>query len=384
MAISKRYRKRLGWTYQVKLKGSDGKWITETFTTRGDAERRETEIRLRKLKGGFVTNLSRQLDVAQYFEEWFQETKTGNASEGYRRAQRQLFRAYVNPVIGKLKLQELTPAHLAKTLAYAASLGRGPSQRLHIYNLLHKMFGDAVELYEILPRNPAIRKLRPQVPFRESRYLEIDDLVKLLRFVEGKPYQTAIYLQTFAGLRVGEVQYLRWEHVDLKNGILHVRGTYLRNESRFQDHPKGKKWHRVKMPPELLEHLLAERPKARSEFVVVSPAQPFLGYEGYQKALKRYCEQAGVPVIPTHGLRHSSSELYMAAGASRDDLRLLFAHSCGSVTDRYVHDKGRRLDQVAGNVILFKPREKSSSTQPDHDGRVSPKFPQFEKSTKEG
>lgn len=353
MAIEKRYGKRTGWHYQVKVKGSDGRWITETFRTRAEAEKKEAELRLQKLKGGFVTNLSRQLEVMRYFEEWHREGKTGNASEGYRNTQRQLFRDYINPIIGKMKLQEVTPAHVARVLAYAAELGRGPAQRLHIYNVMHKMFGDGVELYEILPRNPCIRKLRPKVPQREMRYLEIDDLITLLRFVEGRPYQTAIWLQVFAGLRVGEVEYLKWEHVDLKYGIIHVRGTYVRREKRFQDYPKGKKWHRIKMPRELWQYLIRERARSTTELVAVSPAQPFLGYFGYSKALQRYCSQAGVPIIPTHGLRHSSSELYMAAGASRDDLRVLFAHSSSSVTDRYVHDKGRRLDRVADKVLLL-------------------------------
>ena len=342
MAITKRFRKRSGWTYQVKLKGSDGRWITETFQNRIDAEKREAEIRLQKLNGGFVTNLSRQLTVAQYFEEWHREGKTGNASEGWRRTQRQLFRDYIGPTIGTMTLREITPAHVGRVLAYATDLNRGPAQRLHIYNVLHKMFGDGVELYEVLARNPVIKRLRPKVPAKESPYLEIEELMKLLRFVEGRPFQTAIWLQVFAGLRVGEVQYLRWEHVDLKNGILHVRGTYLRKEDRFQDHPKGKKWHRVKMPPELWEHLRNHRLRTTGEFVAAEFGETHLDYHAYLFQLRRLCEKAGVTPISTHGLRHSSSELYMAAGASRDDLRLLFAHSCSSVTDRYVHDKGRR------------------------------------------
>ncbi|OFZ80665.1 MAG: hypothetical protein A2583_13605 [Bdellovibrionales bacterium RIFOXYD1_FULL_53_11] len=366
MAIYKRISKRSGWTYQVKVKGSDGRWITETFGARIDAEKREAEIRIQKLSGGFVTNLSRQLTVEQYFEEWYREGNNGNASQGWRRTQRQIFRDYIGPNIGSTKLREVNPAHVGRVIAYAAELGRGPSQRLHIYNVMHKMFGDGVELYEVLTRNPVIKRLRPKVPSKESPYLEIDGLIKLLNHVEGKPYQTAIWLQTFAGLRAGEVQYLRWEHVDLKNGILHIRGTFLRRENRFQDHPKGKKWHRIKMPPELWEHLQRHRLRSATEYVAAEAGERFLEYFGYLVTLQRYCREAEVTMISTHGLRHSSSELYMAAGASRDDLRLLFAHSCSSVTDRYVHDKGRRLDKVADNVLLF--------------SRVSQEFPKIEKS----
>ena len=353
MAIEKRKRKN-GWSYQVKIVGSDGRWITETFSTKGDAERREAELRIQKSKGGFVSNLSKNLSVDEYFGYWFDDGKGGNASEGWRQTQKQLFRDYISPQIGRMKLQEVTPAHVGRVLSYTAELGRGSAQRLHVYNVMRKLFGDAVELYELMVRNPVIKKLRPKVPQREMPYLEIHDLVTLLTYVRGKRYQTAIWLQVFAGLRVGEVQYLKWEYVDLKFGVIQVRGTYVRREKRFQDHPKGKKWHRVKMPRELLEYLNKVKETATSAFVATSPgSDSFLGYMGYGKALRRYCEKAGVPVVSSHGLRHSSSELYMAAGASRDDLRILFAHSSGTVTDRYIHDRGRRLDQVADKLMLF-------------------------------
>jgi hypothetical protein len=43
----------------------------------------------------------------------------------------------------------------------------------------------------------------------------------------------------------------------------------------------------------------------------------------------------------------------MDAGASRDDLRILFAHQDSKTTDRYVHDRGNRLSKVAEVLELF-------------------------------
>jgi integrase len=60
-----------------------------------------------------------------------------------------------------------------------------------------------------------------------------------------------------------------------------------------------------------------------------------------------------VPVIASHGLRHSTSELYIHHGATRDDLRRLFAHSTPAVTDRYVHNRGTNLERVANVIQLF-------------------------------
>ncbi|MGE4108052.1 MAG: tyrosine-type recombinase/integrase [Bacteriovoracia bacterium] len=377
MAIIKRYRKTKGQVYQVKVKGSDGRWITDTFETRAEAEKREAELVLEKRSGGFVTNLSRQLSVAEYFTTWAKENISSDASLGWKKSQHQMFQSYVQPVIGQAKLQQLNPGMVARVLNRVAEMGRGPATRLHVYGLMHKMFGDAVELYDLLPRNPVIRKLRPKVPQKESPYLEMDEVIKLLRFVEGKSYRIAIWLQLLAGLRVGEVQYLKWEHVDLKNGVIHVRGTFRRKEGQFYDLPKGKKWHRVKMPPELWEVLRQERQGSQSEFVVLSPTQPVLNYYGYVYALRSYCKQLGIRRIGTHGLRHSTAEIYMNHGASRGDLRMLFAHSTDQMTDRYVHDKGRRLDEVADNVYLFRPRVQTRNEEQNEP--VSLKFPHSEK-----
>jgi integrase len=78
-----------------------------------------------------------------------------------------------------------------------------------------------------------------------------------------------------------------------------------------------------------------------------------LSYDGYYRALKRYCRELGITKIGTHGLRHSTSELYMKFGASRDDLRILFGDSNSKVTDIYIHDKGQRLAAVADNISLL-------------------------------
>ena len=107
------------------------------------------------------------------------------------------------------------------------------------------------------------------------------------------------------------------------------------------------------MPQELLDFLKEMQNSANGELVVVPEGWKMLDYWMYRKILKTYCEEAEVPVIATHGLRHSTSELYQSYGASRDDLRELFAHSSASTTDRYIHHKGDSLEKVAKVIRLF-------------------------------
>ena len=371
MAISKRVRNK-GTTYQVKVKGSDGFWITETCDTLAEARKKEAELYSKKGNGLVVRNAGNQITVSSYFPTWDVETRNGNISHGWREDQVRYFHRYVEPLIGNVKLQSVTPAHISRVLAKMVDLGRAPQTRLHIYNLLHKMFEDAVEMFELLTRSPVKKSLKPCLSVKEADYLELNEIVRLLKWVEGKSYEAAVWLGIFAGLRVGEIQALKWEHVefDPNRSLIHVRATYVRKEKRFKDTPKGEKWRTLKMPPELMEVLMRIKQTSTSEYVAVRPNQQgFMEYGGYLKALKRYCEQIGIKPIATHGLRHSTAGLYMMYGATRDDLRQFWQHSTAGVTDRYIHDKGQRMDGVANVIRLFPTPENSD---------VSPKFPQIE------
>src|SRR6185437_13283740 len=97
--------------------------------------------------------------------------------------------------------------------------------------------------------------------------------------------------------------------------------------------------------------------------------------------LKRYCRDLGIPVIGTHGLRHTTSELYLTHGATRDDLQQLFAHSCLSVTDRYVHGRGSNLEKVSNVIQLFpKAADGATGNNQKCDESSCVVFPEFPKS----
>lgn len=352
MAIFKRNRKN-GPSYQLKVRGSDGRWISETFERKSDAEKRETEIKLEKENGSIVSNLNRNLTLDEYFSTWNKETKGTSASLGWRNSQIQMYRDHVSPLIGGMKLQHVTPATISKILSNAAEKNLGPAMRKHIYNLLRKIFGDAVEMFHVLSVNPVIRKLRPRLPKKEATYLEPQDAKNLLQSIQGKKYEVAVWLGVLGGRRIGEIQALKWENVDLDRGLIQIRATYVRKEKVFRNYPKGTRWQTIKMPPELWEIMKRERLTSKSEYVVVSESGEFLSYHTFHQALKRYCREAGVKVLSSHGLRHSCSEIYMENGASRDDLRMLYNHSTSAVTDGYIHDKGERVGRVAQVIRLF-------------------------------
>ncbi|MGK5084390.1 site-specific integrase [Bdellovibrionota bacterium FG-1] len=352
MAINRRNGKN-GPSYQVKVKGSDGSWVTETFERKGDAQKREAELRIQKTSGSVVSNLNRDLILDDYFSAWDQETRNTSASAGWRSSQIQMYRDHISPVIGMMRLRQITPANISRVLSAASEKKLSASMKKHVYVLMRKLFGDAVEMFQVLPTNPVIKKLQPNLPKKEASYLEPEDAKKLLQAVRGKSYEVAVWLGVMVGRRIGEIQSLKWESVDLQRGLIQIRSTYVRREKIFRDYPKGKRWQTIEMPPELLAVMKSEKLVSKSEFVVVSESGEFLSYHTYYKALKRYCREAGVKSLSSHGLRHSCSEIYMANGASRDDMRILLNHSTSAVTDGYIHDKGERVGRVAKVIQMF-------------------------------
>jgi integrase len=372
MAIIKRPSKD-GMKYQIKLQGSDGRWISETFTTRREAEQKEEELKRQKHGGTFVSGELRRLTLDQYFEVWHRDTEGMKASFSWRESQLQMYRTYVQPIIGSVKLQAVTPAMILRVLQSTKRMGRASPTVRHVYTLLHKIFRDAVEIHEMLDRNPVKRNQKPDLEEKEAEFLEIAEAKTLLNHVRGKPYEIPIWLGVFVGLRVGEVQALLWENIDLERGVIHVRRTYVRREKRFKEYPKGRRWHQVAIPPELWEILVQQRQATASKYVAVGPnprvreGRPLLEYGRYLLALKGYLKEAGLKDLATHNLRHSTSGLWMEHGASDQDMRLLFAHSNDKVTQRYIHfQTARQLGKVANIIRLFPERgivEKNSSSQ---------------------
>jgi len=292
------------------------------------------------------------MTLDEYFVQWF-ETVRSRASNGWRKEQLRMYKVYVSPIIGKMKVESITPQLVAKVINEVASKGKSEQTQLHVFSLLRKLFGDAIELFRLLTYNPAQRTLRPKVAVKETPHLNLSQIKALLRYVEEKPYGLAIWLQLYLGLRIGELQVLTWSDVDLDDGILTIRRAYVRIERIIKDYPKGRRHHSHMIPLELLEKMRQVRKLATSSFVVTSASGEMLSYEWYFRSLRRYCKELGIASVGTHGLRHSTPCVYLSHGASKDDIRQLFAHSSSEVTERYIHHRGSNLEKVAKVIKLF-------------------------------
>ena len=339
--------------FRPKVRGTDGRWLPlGSFNTKNEALDAEAKAKRELRHGVNLNSTNSRQTVADFFQVWI-HGGTSKAALGWKEHQLSNYNNYVHPVIGSKQLVNIKPSDIA-TVLVKAELKLSPQSRLHIYNFLHKMFGDAIEMYELLSKNPVMRSLKPVIPKKESPYLSVNEAMKLLQHVKGKACEVAICLNLYVGMRVGEIQSLRCADVNLDTGMILIKSTFIRKEFRIQDHPKGKEWHSVKMPPEL-QAVVAKAMigKIPSDFLASDSGVRVLSYSAYLRWLKKYCAECKIQTVATHGLRHSTSEIYVAHGATVLDMNRLFAHSSMSVTERYMHDKGERVQKIADGIRLF-------------------------------
>jgi len=354
MAIISKKSKTDGVRYLVRVRDPLGKWFpSQTFNRKVDAERYERELLLKRDRGGSAASSElREMTLADYWKRWSAECRS-RVGEGWRTTQNRNASKYVLPYLGNRKLREIKSSDIGLFMGAMEKYKLSPQSIMHLYNLLHKMFEDAVEYYEFVELNPVKKRFRPQIHRVEREFLSPADSWKLLEVSKDHFAGMAIWVALLSGLRPGEIQALRWSAIDFDRSQILIRATFNKKVGKIQDHPKQKDWGRAPMP-KVLSDFLKDRSKGKraDDFVCPNDEGGMLSYESFvRQVLPRLCAQAGVKRVTPHELRHSCTELYVQVGASAEDLRRLLNHKSLSATIRYMHRTDERLQGIASQIV---------------------------------
>ena len=197
--------------------------------------------------------------------------------------------------------------------------------------------------------NPAKGIERNQEPKRD-RYLSADELERLsdaLAIYEDQQAANIIRLLLLTGARSGEVKAMRWENLDLQNGIWTKPGSTTKQATL----------HRVPLsaPARLLLAKIHDDATAGAEFV-------FPGRIGghrveFKKAWRHLCKAARIKDCRPHDLRHTYASVLVSSGHSFPIIGKLLGHSQPATTARYSHladDPLRLATERAGQIISGK------------------------------
>ncbi|CAN5774671.1 site-specific integrase [soil metagenome] len=338
----------------------DGRWraaylVTDPST--GSQSRRFLSGRtradvVRKLDGlkrdASTGNLAGET-TAQYLARWLDGRHSIRPSSWRQREQ--YVRSYIAPALGHLRLAKLTPADVERMTSNLISSGKSPRTAAAVRVILRRALGDAVR-DGLLGRNVAALARPPRVPTRSMEqgrdYLSSDHLRRLLDAVRDEPLGPLVTVAATTGMRQGELLGLRWHDVDTQAGTLHVQRALARawNGGWELAEPKTNRSRRMLNLPAaataaldrqrgLQAAMQAEAGTAwqdRHGLIFTDELGRPLNGRNVTRAFSAMLDDAGLPHIPFHGLRHSVATALLAAGVPLRVVSDVLGHTTLTVT----------------------------------------------------
>lgn len=150
----------------------------------------------------------------------------------------------------------------------------------------------------------------PQMIKNEHEFLTAEQIGIFVDAMRGQRGEIAALLGLHS-LRLSEILDLTWDDIDLKTRMIHVRGAAVTGENNKLVHQKANKSIKsrrdIPIMIDRLAELLSSAPRPSEYIVTCAPNTMRL-------RVNRVCASAGLPLIGTHGLRHSFASLAKHVG----------------------------------------------------------------------
>lgn len=356
---------------------------------------------------------ARKITLKAFSDRWLEEYAKQNLQAGTITKYKEELEDKILPALGHLKLSELKPHNLNSFFVSLTKDGARKDGKQGGYskatiaktrNVLSSILRTATD-WEILDRNPCEKVKRVGEDTADNlKFFTPEQTIQFLQFIElpykvtvgghnriddtGKAYRVGEYqiekkipeqlivlfnLAIYTGLRKGELLALKWPDIDFEHDIVKVtKSITLVDGKPVVKAPKTRTSYRTVSIP----HNLTTRLKAlkRSEIELrLKMGQDWQGedwlfiqdkgklmsystpYEALQDIIKRYNEDKNeskkLPVIPFHGLRHTSATLLIAAKQDVKTVSHRLGHAQTSTTMNIYTHALEECDKKASTVL---------------------------------
>jgi len=268
---------------------------------------------------------------------------------------------HIDPLIGKIRVIDLTPKNIRKMRDDIASgktavrvktkkhglaiVKGGEGTAARTVRILSTILSYAIR-EEIIDKNPASMLAKTPINYRE-RYLSQDELNRLHQALNEEETEyghkhgiTVIRLLLMTGCRKSEIEKLKWSEIDLERGFFYFR--------------KSKTGAKVIPMAKAARDILKEYPREPgSEYVFAARKdrlstkgedKPYVGTPGIWLKIRK---RAGITDVRLHDLRHTFASMAAAKGLSLPMIGALLGHSQPSTTARYAHLANQSLQDAS-------------------------------------
>ena len=292
-----------------------------------------------------------KIAFAEYLISWLDDAHKHQIAHSTWKRYRALAVHHINPMIGHIPLRKIVPSDIQLVLTTMREAGQSPRSQQQARALLSVALGEA-ENNEYIPSNP-VKKVRiPANKNREIEPLTIEEVKRLLETYKDTYMSARLQIALLCGLRQGEALGLRWQDVDLVNGVLEVRNQIQMIDGKLQ--LTGLKTERSRRSLVLTSGSL-ESLKSHKEIIHQmkclcgidwqeidlvfpsgdgSPKQATIDFNDWKRAL-RLC---GIKPRRLHDARHTAATLMYGQGIGIEVISRALGHSSSAITSKlYVH-----------------------------------------------
>lgn len=297
-------------------------------------------------------NVPQDIMVDAWFDYWI-ELKEKTVRPNTVRNYKERYRCNIKPVIGKVKLVDVTPIHCQRIMFKMAEEGYKSTTirqtRIALFNLL-----EYANENDVIEKNPCKKFVRSDIgkPSEKKEALTIDVQRKFLEYAAGTSYEEQFRFVLQTGLRTGELVGLRWEDIDFNNRKMKIRRTleYRYSVGEWREGPPKSKSGNRTIPLTNEAIAILKRQKEKNKAIKVVPIewanQVFLckrtgapvKNSTYDTALFKICEKANINRFSMHVLRHTFATRCIEAGMKPKTLQMILGHAnIGITMNLYVH-----------------------------------------------
>jgi integrase len=325
-----------------------------------------------KADAAFGTKSRRQSPptVQEWLAEWLMLARSRLRPQTWL-AYDMYVRNHIVPVLGQVRLDARTPAHIDQL--HAAMLGTVSTTTAHH---AHRVLSSA--LRAAAKRGHRVSAAINKVPAPRRRWRVIDtltrdDVQRLLIGARDDPLGAAYVLAVTLGLRQGELCGLRWDAIQLPERRLVVRATATRTIDNQQvvSAPKTRAGHRILQLPEVAIDALM-RTMHRGELVWPGHNGDPMSASWFGSRWTSMCRRAGIPPVNFQTLRHTAATLALEDGISPHVVAAMLGHASVATTlGVYAHVTKVSLDGLTEAINArhrVRLRLVSSNLQPEYEG----------------
>lgn len=365
-------------------KRKDGRWegryvvghdpITGKMISRNVLGKTQAEVK-EKLRTAIEN--SKRLDytqtgkytVGQWMDEWFEAYAKVKVRPSSHQTCKGYIENHIKPNIGDIPIEKLTSLQLQKFYRLLLTEGRIPRiesekqpKRLSAKTVrnINQVISSAMDMavrHKLILTNPTEGCELPKVEHREMKTLPAERLGAFLREAKESGVYELYYMDLATGLRRGELLGLKWEDIDLQNGVIHVRRQVARVDGEVKELPLKTKnsYRNISISQDAVAMLTEMEAHRSSDYVFPSSTGGPISPDSVNNMLHRVLKRAGLPSIRFHDLRHTFATLALQNGVDIKTVSGMLGHfSAGFTLDTYAHvttSAQKEAARTMGNVL---------------------------------